>query len=107
MGRTESGGDDVYPFIVTGRAGQPCQNPAGAARKDGLAWGTYIHGLFDNDEFRRQFLNGLRKQKGWDALPVTRHYRQEKEAKYDRLARIVRQSLDMKRLRQIMEEGIQ
>jgi len=107
MGRTESGGDDVYPFIVTGRAGQPCQNPAGAARKDGRAWGTYIHGLFDNDEFRRQFLNGLRKQKGWDALPVTRHYRQEKEAKYDRLARIVRQSLDMKRLRQIMEEGIQ
>ena len=107
MGRTESGGDDVYPFIVTGRAGQPCQSPAGAARKDGLAWGTYIHGLFDNDEFRRQFLNGLRKQKGWDALPVTRHYRQEKEAKYDRLARIVRQSLDMKRLRQIMEEGIQ
>lgn len=40
------------------------------------------------------------------ALPVTLHYRQEKEAKYDCLARIVRESLDMKRLRQIMEEGI-
>ena len=107
MGRTEGCGDDVYPFMVTRRAGQPCQCPAGAARKDGLAWGTYIHGLFDNDKFRRHFLNILRKQKGWDALPVTRHYWQEKEVKYDRLARIVRQALDMKRLRQIMEEGIQ
>lgn len=107
MGRTERDGRDAYPFVVTSRSGQPCESLAGAARKDGLAWGTYIHGIFDNDEFRRQFLNGLRVHKGWQPLPVTRHYRQEKEAKYDRLARIVRQSLDMKRLRQIMEEGIQ
>ena len=56
--------------------------------------------------FRRQFLNALRTHRGWQPLPVTLHYRQEKEAKYDRLARIVRESLDMKRLRQIMEEGI-
>ena len=106
MGRTERDGSDTYPFVVTSRSGEPCESLAGAARKDGLAWGTYIHGIFDNDAFRRQFLNALRTRRGWQPLPVTLHYRQEKEAKYDRLARIVRESLDMKRLRQIMEEGI-
>ena len=106
MGRTERDGSDTYPFVVTSRSGEPCESLAGAARKDGLAWGTYIHGIFDNDAFRRQFLNALRIRRGWQPLPVTLHYRQEKEAKYDCLARIVRESLDMKRLRQIMEEGI-
>ncbi|WP_296902341.1 cobyric acid synthase [Megasphaera sp.] len=107
MGRTEADGRDVYPFIVTSRSGEPCCSPAGAARRDGLAWGTYIHGIFDNDDFRRQFLNGLRRRRGWQPLPQTRHYRAEKEAKYDRLADVVRDALDMDRLRQIMEEGIQ
>lgn len=106
MGRTESGGGDAHPFIVTSRSKAPCQITVGAARTDGLAWGTYIHGIFDNDDFRRQFLNGLRRQKGWPDLPVSLHYRQEKEAKYDRLASVVKAALDMPRLRQIIEEGI-
>lgn len=73
-----------------------------------MAWpgGTYIHGIFDNDDFRCRFLNVLRRRKGWQDLPVSPHYRQEKEAKYDRLAAVVRESLDMPRLQRITEEGI-
>ncbi|WP_306537434.1 cobyric acid synthase [Megasphaera sp.] len=106
MGRTDVDGSDAHPFIVTSRSKAPCQVTVGAARTDGLAWGTYIHGIFDNDDFRRRFLNVLRRQKGWEDLPVSLHYREEKEAKYDRLAAVVRESLDMPRLRQIIEEGI-
>ena len=106
MGRTDVDGSDAHPFIVTSRSKAPCQVTVGAARTDGLAWGTYIHGIFDNDDFRRRFLNVLRRQKGWPDLPVSLHYRQEKEAKYDRLAAVVRESLDMPRLQRIIEEGI-
>ena len=32
--------------------------------------GTYIHGVFDNDEFRRFIINQLRLRKGLDETPV-------------------------------------
>jgi adenosylcobyric acid synthase len=49
MGET-SGPDTVRPFSHV--AGQP----EGAASTDGLVSGTYLHGLFAADEFRRAFL---------------------------------------------------
>jgi adenosylcobyric acid synthase len=35
----------------------------GAMSADGLVWGTYIHGVFDRPEFRRQWLNRIRVRK--------------------------------------------
>ena len=40
----------------------------GACREDGLVWGTYIHGIFDEPGFRRQWLNRLRQRKGLHPL---------------------------------------
>lgn len=31
---------------------------------DGSAWGTYLHGIFDDDYFRRWFIDRLRERKG-------------------------------------------
>ncbi|MDH4250248.1 MAG: cobyric acid synthase [Nitrospira sp.] len=36
----------------------------GAMRHDGLVWGTYIHGVFDEPGFRRAWLNRTRERKG-------------------------------------------
>ncbi|UCE63356.1 MAG: cobyric acid synthase [Nitrospirota bacterium] len=36
----------------------------GAMSEDGLVWGTYIHGVFDQPLFRRQWLNRIRQRKG-------------------------------------------
>ncbi len=36
--------------------------------------GTYIHGVFDNDEFRRFIINQLRERKGLQPLDVVFHY---------------------------------
>ena len=36
----------------------------GTATSDGRIWGRYLHGLFDNDDFRRSWLNGIRVKKG-------------------------------------------
>jgi adenosylcobyric acid synthase len=42
----------------------------GAVRHDGLVWGTYIHGLFDQPGFRRIWLNRVRMRKGLSPLPI-------------------------------------
>ena len=36
----------------------------GAISPDGRVWGTYIHGVFDQPGFRRQWLNRVRSRKG-------------------------------------------
>jgi adenosylcobyric acid synthase len=40
----------------------------GAVRHDGLVWGTYLHGLFDQPGFRRMWLNRVRARKGLSPL---------------------------------------
>ncbi len=42
----------------------------GACRADGLVWGTYIHGVFDQPEFRREWLNHVRGRKKLSPLNV-------------------------------------
>ena len=57
--------------------------------------GTYIHGVFDNDEFRRFIINQLRERKGLEPLDVVFHYFEHKNAAYNRLSDIVEEHLDM------------
>ncbi len=105
MGQTTDTQEHVlHPIYLTQRAGKACREVHGSARADGLVWGTYMHGIFDNDVFRRCMLNALRLQKGLPALPVSRNYRAEKQKSYDRLAHIVRQHLRMDVLQKIMKE---
>lgn len=42
----------------------------GAIRPDGLVWGTYIHGVFDEPGFRRVWLNRARVRKGLPPLDI-------------------------------------
>ena len=42
----------------------------GAIRHDGLVWGTYIHGVFDEPDFRRAWLNCARVRKGLPPLDI-------------------------------------
>ena len=64
--------------------------------------GTYIHGIFDNDNFRRQILNAIRRKKNLPPLEVTRNFRAEKQKNYERLAKIVRENLNMELLNKII-----
>jgi len=71
----------------------------------GNVFGTYVHGIFDNDNFRRQFLNAVRLNKNLPPLKSTRNVRAEKQKNYERLAKIVRDSLNMDLLRKIMSKS--
>ncbi len=63
------------------------------SRKDGV-WGTYIHGLFDNDAFRGRLLNGLRARAGLpQRAPVK--YGAVREEGIDAMADAIRENLDI------------
>ncbi len=46
------------------------QSLDGAMSADGLVWGTYIHGVFDQPGFRREWLNRVRGRKNLQALDM-------------------------------------
>lgn len=68
----------------------------------GNVLGTYVHGIFDNDDFRRKFLNAVRRKKNLPPLKSTRNVRAEKQKNYDRLAKIVSDNLNMELLEKIL-----
>ena len=65
-------------------------------------FGTYVHGIFDNDDFRRQILNAIRLKKNLQPLKNTRNVRAEKQQNYKRLAKIVSENLNIESIKSIM-----
>ncbi|MGR3311170.1 MAG: cobyric acid synthase [Candidatus Brocadiales bacterium] len=97
MGRTCLN-NGIRPLLrITERSDKPVDELDGAASRDGLLFGTYFHGIFDNDEFRSHLINFLRIKKGQaplsrlEVLP-TAH---KKKMHYDNLADIVRNNIKM------------
>ena len=70
------------------RNGKKVSIPDGATLGGGKAWGTYLHGLFDNDRFRHRWLRRL----GWSGQVVATTELRNRE--YDRLADAVGASVD-------------
>jgi cobyric acid synthase CobQ len=66
----------------------------GGGGHDGRIWGTYLHGLFDADPFRRWFIDTLRRRRGWKCDGEIRA-RYDLEPAFDRLAATVREALDI------------
>lgn len=98
MGRTVC--DDasmVHPLHVDGAAAT-----ISTARPDGLVWGTYIHGIFDNDAFRHAFIEALGARKGIQVTAEMVSFKDAKEQSYNRLADVVRRHLDIDKLYRIM-----
>ncbi|GBF32745.1 cobyric acid synthase [Desulfocucumis palustris] len=100
MGVTRTGSEVVPAFEVIKRLGEEVSLWDGAARPDGLAWGTYIHGVFDTASFRRSIINSLRQRKGLPPLDETASLSawEQRQRDYDRLGEVVRGSLDMEKI---------
>ena len=84
------------------RRGEGTAFEEGWGTTDGKVWGTYLHGVFDNDRFRRCWLDGLRQAKGLAPLKSTFTVREAKEREFDRVAEVVRAHLDMEQIYRIM-----
>lgn len=87
-GKTKSVGN-TRVILLNGKAEE-----LGHSDPTGRIWGTYIHGIFDKDQFRRKYLDQIRIRKGKTPLvDVQVSYNLEKSL--DRLAENVRHSLNM------------
>ena len=66
----------------------------GAGCHNNDIWGSYLHGIFDSDPFRRWFIDDLRIRRGLKPKGrVVASY--DLEPTFSRLAKAVRQELDM------------
>ncbi|MBI2829997.1 MAG: cobyric acid synthase CobQ, partial [Chloroflexi bacterium] len=101
MGQTVS--DSKSPFQIEERSRKPCQELDGCQNANGNVFGTYVHGLFHNHELRRAILANLANRKS-----VRLDFKGDvwsKEEHYDRLADLVRNSLDMNLIYQIIDHN--
>ncbi len=61
----------------------------------GHCWGTYIHGIFDDDSLRRSIINGLRSKKHLAPLESGINYAAIKDRAIDGIASMVKENIDM------------
>jgi cobyric acid synthase CobQ/L-threonine-O-3-phosphate decarboxylase len=93
-GRT--GGGSLPPLLSRGDG-----EALGNGTVDGKIWGTYLHGIFDADGFRRWWIDRLRVRRGLPPLGrIAAVY--DLEPAFERLAAVVRKSLRMDDIYRIM-----
>lgn len=76
----------------------------GMERADGLLFGSYLHGLFDNAELTNALLLRLAEKKGIKLSNPAGNWADYKETQYEKLADLVRRSLDMNAVYEILEK---
>lgn len=96
MGQTAST-RKAEPFSVLSGTEEGC------TARDGQVFGTYLHDVFHNDEFRWLYLNKLRQKKGLKPIERSLRFRAFKESEYDRLAAHVKGSIQMKKIYSAMK----
>ncbi len=97
--------EDTRPLLeIVERSGGRVHALDGAISANGRAWGTYIHGLFDNDAFRLAFVNHLRVAKGLQPVIASAdlQFESEKQHQYNQLAQGVREHLDINYIYEII-----
>ena len=104
QGRCHHGGHEIRGFEIhhgisdwsglTPVASSGHGEPLLGVHPDLWVWGTYLHGIFDEDGFRRWWLNRCRTSLG---LPLTQTVPNpyDLEPALDRLAEVVRSHLDV------------
>jgi adenosylcobyric acid synthase len=92
--------EQLGAFRITETPQGPTDDIDGALNERGTSMGTYLHGLFNNDDFRLTFLDNLRRY--WDLPDDFGYVATTKEEQYDKLAELVRQSLKIPEIYRIM-----
>ena len=68
----------------------------GCVNEDGTVVGTYLHGIFDNETFVRQYFK-------IEDSKTEQTFEEFKQTQYDKLADLIRNSLDMETIYEILK----
>jgi adenosylcobyric acid synthase len=69
----------------------------------GNVWGTYIHGIFDDDQFRRGLINALRVKRGLVPADAVTNYAKDRDRALDKWAGVLKDSIDMRFIRNLVK----
>jgi adenosylcobyric acid synthase len=103
MGRSIALGSAAPLLEIVQRNQEEVRVQDGLVSSDGRVWGSYLHGLFDNDSLRHRLIQSLVSH--GDIVPSEERlgsYHRWKEEQYDQLAAHLRTHLDMDRIYQII-----
>lgn len=100
MGESRLLNETIKPFLKTKDG-----HFDGAVNAEQNVFGTYFHGVFDNDLYRNALLNRLRVAKGLAPVEVSANFAAIKNAEYDRLASHVKDHLQMDTIMKILDES--
>ena len=106
-------GYEIHMGRTSRHQGRPCfrildersDREDGAVSPDGLVWGTYIHGVFDDPSFRRAWINRVRTRKGLAprAVADSEYVTQRLTSALDQWADHVARHVDMKAVYQALQ----
>ena len=103
MGQSRVLGPATPLLEIVERNGKPVQVKDGLISSDGRVWGSYLHGLFDNDGLRHRL---IRRLMSVDDVELAKErlgsFKRWKEEQYDKLASHLRTHLDMNLIHQII-----
>lgn len=95
--------EKVMPFARVQGLNESVTRYDGALSPDGQVWGTYIHGIFDNQAFVEGLLKKLREKSGKQiSVRIQEEFGAYKEKQYKELADTVRKSLNMANVYHLM-----
>ncbi|MCH1983631.1 cobyric acid synthase [Ruminococcus sp. OA3] len=114
---TELAGYEIHMGISTLKDGaHPMTDIEDFVERDGVkrdgayagnVYGTYVHGVFDKEGVARAVVTALGEKKGIDTSDITGvDFQEFKETQYDILAEALREHLDMKKIYDILEQGL-
>jgi len=97
---------DIGLFKISRLSNSPIHpfthSPTFDGSKNNNCWGTYLHGIFENDSFRRGVINHARKIKRLPPLNSKVVYADIKDKAINNLANIVKENIDMDFIKRII-----
>jgi adenosylcobyric acid synthase len=103
MGITEVTGRGRPFFEIYQQNGHSVNIKDGWIREDGKVLGTYIHGIFDNDNFRKEFLGSISAK--YSKFQNEYSFQKQLDSQFDKLAALLRQHIDMSKIYPIINKA--
>jgi adenosylcobyric acid synthase len=95
IGQTIYQAEALHFAVLSSDSGSTEVNKDGCISADSRIFGTYLHGIFDDDGFRHQFLRAARAFHQLAAPDELHLWKQLREESFNRLAREIENALDM------------